>query len=101
MKSIKKFGLLGIVFFGLTTNGFCGGYPVIDITAILGQIELTYQTYEQVMNTVEQVKAAYQRIQQACDAVKNFSLDDIKDAATKYGESWKNINSWEALMDKD
>lgn len=101
MKSIKKFGLLGIVFFGLTTNGFCGGYPVIDITAILGQIDILYQTYEQVMNTVESVKAAKEQVQQAYDRVANFSLDDIKNAAQNYANSLKSIDSWEALADKD
>lgn len=75
--------------------------PVIDITNILGQIDVIYNTYESLMNGYDQLVNLKNQYEQAYNALKGFSFDDINKKIAKVGDAFQDVDSWEALTDRD
>lgn len=63
---------------GLTGSVFATGYPVLDISNLLENIEAVYQYYQQIQNTIEQVQNTYKQIEQTAQQMKSMNFDDLK-----------------------
>jgi hypothetical protein len=74
----KRLGkIIGTLFFlallgGASPQIFAQGTPVIDMANLLQAIDAMYQQYQQVMNSIEQVKNTYKQIEQQASMVKNL-----------------------------
>lgn len=73
----------------LSSEFYATGYPVLDISNLMENIEGVYQYYIQVQNMIEQVQNTYQRIQQAAKMVQSINFDRL----SKVGENFKDAAS--------
>lgn len=60
------------------------GYPVLDVSNLMENIESVYQYYQQIQNMIEQVQNTYKRIEQAANMVKNLNFDDLKNLGNRF-----------------
>ena len=73
----------------LSSEFYATGYPVLDLSNLMENIEGVYQYYIQVQNMIEQVQNTYQRIQQAVKLVQSINFDKL----SKVGENFKDAAS--------
>ena len=97
MKSLLSKKFIAVILTGsmLFSSVFAGGYPVIDVTAMMNAIKQIYQTYDEINNMIEQVEQGYKQIEQGINMVKSFNFEEmsLEDWSSEGGlkGAWENI----------
>lgn len=82
--------LLAVSFIPL----FGQGMPVLDVANLVQSIENVYQFGVQIENTIEQVKAQYEAIEQAYQQMMGMNWDDLSNLGDSFKDNGANPMDW-------
>lgn len=76
MKKAKKIIISAVLMISAAFKGF-SNYPVFDAANWLKSIDIFYQGYDQIMNTLQMIEQNYQQIQMAIEQAKSWKFEDL------------------------
>lgn len=88
-KKLAMVMLLGTLLF---TRGAAQGWPVIDVAHILETIQVGFQTYQQVQNTIKQLEYQYQQTKMQLQNLQKMDFSNINGVNDAVGLVDKNLN---------
>ena len=92
----KKFIVIAILGFFVTTGSFAQGYPVMDVANIITSMENGFTMVEQLRALYSTIKTSYDQLQQQIKSFESFDFNSL-DAKDPLG-SWRSITTYADRM---